>query len=294
MPSLRELCASGHQVVGVLTQPAKPSGRNKVLTPTPVALVAQECGLKVFTPDTPEGIVEAVSSCSPDIGIVVAYGRILTDSVRSSVTLGWWNVHFSLLPRWRGAAPVPHAIEAGDTETGITIFQIDGGLDTGPIALQQRFPIAAHDTTETLLGKLGKEAPTLVLRFLDDLVSGSTPLSPQVGEVSVAPIPSRLRGHISWSDNAAAIYRAFRAWSAEPGCFTKRSDSGQLIKIVDMAPLPEGPAMEPGRIRVDREGVLIGTATTPLVLERVKPAGKSEMSALDWVRGLPSGVVLGG
>ena len=290
VPTLRSLVNSDHEVVGVLTQPARPVGRKRLLTQTPVAVAAGEWGIPVATPDSAEGVVHAIEEWNPDVAIVVAYGRMLGARERDGVPGGWWNVHFSVLPRWRGAAPVPYAISAGDTETGLTIFRIEEGLDTGPVAASVPHPIAPHDTTSTLLGKLADVAPAAVLSVLDKAQAGSLHPTDQRGDPTYAPKPSPEVGQLRWLDSADQLYNSLRAWGEEPGCFATRADNDQRVKIVRAWPESETVGPPPGELRVHPEGVQVGTGTGPLVLTRVQPAGKPEMDAGDWWRGLPEGV----
>ncbi|MCF8548978.1 MAG: methionyl-tRNA formyltransferase [Pontimonas sp.] len=290
LPTLRALSAARHTVVGVLTQPPRPVGRKQVSTPTPVALLADELGLSVATPETPDDVLLAVRDWSPDIAVVVAYGRLLGPTELSSVPHGWWNVHFSLLPKWRGAAPVPYAIAAGDDTTGVSVFRIEEGLDTGPVAHQRSCTIAPHDTAATVLSRLADLAPELVLSLLEDVDSGSLTLSAQDGDPSFAPKPSKEVGELRWSDSAENLYNQMRAWREEPGCFGIRDDTDQRVKIIHgWSDIALG-GLLPGAIAAHPEGVAVGTGTTALVLAAVQPAGKSVMDARDWFRGLPPGV----
>lgn len=292
LPCLRALVEAGVQVVGVLTQPARPVGRKRVLTPTPVEFFANEQGLAVFTPSSPEETSAALKACSPDVAIVVAYGRLLDQTALEALPQGWWNVHFSLLPRWRGAAPVAHAIVQGDRETGISLFRLEKGLDTGPIASMSRVPIAAQDTTGTLLTKLAARAPAMVLELLADLASQSLSLSEQTGDVTLAPKPLSEDGKIVWSQPWERVYQQFRAMTPEPGAYAQRSDTSDRVNILEMTPATGEAAMAPGSLRVGDEGILVGTASDPVTLRMVKPAGKNQMKAVDWFRGLPNGVTL--
>jgi len=292
LPCLRALVEAGVQVVGVLTQPARPVGRKRVLTPTPVEFFANEQGIAVFTPSSPEETSAALKACSPDVAIVVAYGRLLDQTALEALPQGWWNVHFSLLPRWRGAAPVAHAIVQGDRETGISLFRLEKGLDTGPIASMSRVPIAAQDTTGTLLTKLAARAPAMVLELLADLASQSVSLSEQTGDVTLAPKPLSEDGNIVWSQPWERVYQQFRAMTPEPGAYAQRSDTSDRVNILDMTPATGEAAMAPGSLRVGDEGILVGTASDPVTLRMVKPAGKNQMKAVDWFRGLPNGVTL--
>ena len=292
LPCLRALVEAGVQVVGVLTQPARPVGRKRALTPTPVEFFANEQGLAVFTPSSPEETSAALKACSPDVAIVVAYGRLLDQTALEALPQGWWNVHFSLLPRWRGAAPVAHAIVQGDRETGISLFRLEKGLDTGPIASMSRVPIAAHDTTGTLLTKLAARAPAMVLELLADLASQSVSLSEQTGDVTLAPKPLSEDGNIVWSQPWERVYQQFRAMTPEPGAYAQRSDTSDRVNILEMTPATGEAAMAPGSLRVGDEGILVGTGSNPVTLRMVKPAGKNQMTAADWFRGLPNGVTL--
>lgn len=290
LPTLRALHASSHTVVGVLTQPARPVGRKQVFTPTPVARVADELGIPVVTPDTSDEVLKSLSDWEPDVAIVVAYGRLLEEKELSTVPQGWWNVHFSLLPRWRGAAPVPYALAAGDDETGVSVFRIERGLDTGPVAHVRTYTIAAHDTANTVLSKLADLAPEPVLALLEDIGSGSLTLSTQQGEPSFAPKPSKSVGEIEWSSRAEDLYNQFRAWGEEPGCFAIRDDNEQRVKIISAWPDVSSGGLRPGALTPHAEGVAVGTASTAIVLASVQPAGKSVMDAKAWFRGLPPGV----
>lgn len=290
LPTLRAIAESSHDLVGVLTQPARPVGRKRVLSETPVAALAGDWGIPVATPDSPEGVLDAVARWNPEIAIVVAYGRLLGEAERASVPGGWWNVHFSLLPRWRGAAPVPYAIAAGDTTTGITVFRIEEGLDTGMVAATVSHPIAPHDTTPTLLAKLAEAAPAAVLAMLRDAQSESLSLTAQLGEPTLAPKPSPEVGELVWSESASDLYNLVRAWGHEPGCYAIRADNDQRVKVLKAWPEADSAGLKPGALLAHPDGVLVGTGTAPLVLSRVQPAGKAEMDARDWWRGLPGGV----
>jgi methionyl-tRNA formyltransferase len=294
LPSLRALREAPCDVVGVITQPAQPMGRKRILTDTPVGRFAKAERLPLATPQDAQGILECVREWKPDIAVVVAYGRLLPPHVLEEVPRGWWNVHFSLLPQWRGAAPVPHAILAGDDTTGVTLFRLDSGLDTGAVALVQEHDIAPHDTATTLLTKLSEIAVGPVLELVARLGAGEIALTPQSGQPSFAPKPDTNFGWLDWRDDDTALYRRFRAATVEPGAFTSRLDSSSRVKILSLAPARNQAPLEPGSL-VSREGeVFVGTGGAPLLLEWVQPAGKGAMSAPDWFRGLPEGVTLGG
>lgn len=290
LPTLRALHASPHTLVGALTQPARPVGRKQVLTPTPVARVAQELEVPVATPESPDDVLRALTEWEPDIAIVVAYGRLLSVNELSSVPHGWWNVHFSLLPRWRGAAPVPYALAAGDKTTGVSVFRLEQGLDTGPVAHVRSYPIAPHDTAGTVLTKLADMAPEPVLALLEDIDAGSLTVSAQGGEPSYAPKPPKDVGELAWLSTADDLYNQLRAWGEEPGCFAVRDDNGQRVKIISAWPDVSSGGLRPGELAAHIDGIAVGTASTAIVVTSVQPAGKSVMDAKDWFRGLPPGV----
>ncbi len=290
LPTLQALRESSHTVVGVITQPPAPVGRKQVLVETAVGAYAVEQSLPVRTPRNSAEIVEAVSEFEPDIAIVVAYGRILDTVALSAVVGGWWNVHFSLLPRWRGAAPVQHAILAGDTETGVTLFRIVHELDAGPVAAAVSHPINPYDTSGTLLQKLSLVAPALVLDFLSEGDLASASLTEQIGEVTYAPKFPPGFGHLDLRLEIGALYRRFRAVTPEPGAYMVRQDTGGVVKVLSGWVDPDFHPLEPGELLKAPVGILVGTGSVPFVLERVHPAGKKPMAASDWFRGLPEGV----
>ena len=290
LPTLRALHESDHTVVAVVTQPPAPVGRKQVLVPTSVGSYAQEHGLPLRTPGSSAELLAAVAEFSPDVAVVVAYGRILDRQSLDSIPGGWWNVHFSLLPRWRGAAPVQNAILAGDTETGVTLFRIVPELDAGPVAAAVAHPVNPHDTSGTLLHKLSLVAPGLVLDFLNQGDTADAALSEQVGEPTHAPKFPAGFGHLDLRLEVPAVYRQFRAVTPEPGAFVIREDTGTVVKVLSGWVDPDFHPLGPGELLKAPVGILVGTGSIPFVLERVQPAGKKPMAATDWFRGLPEGV----
>lgn len=290
LPALRALHQSDHTVVGVVTQPPAPVGRKQVLVPTAVGSYALEHGLPVRTPATSAELVDAIAEFSPDVAIVVAYGRILDSASLESIQGGWWNVHFSLLPRWRGAAPVQHAILAGDTESGVTLFRIVPELDAGPVAAGVAHPVNPHDTSGTLLQKLSLVAPGMVLDFLNQGHPADARLTEQVGEATYAPKFPPGFGHLDLRLEVPEVYRHFRAVTPEPGAFLIRGDTGTVVKVLSGWVDPDFHPLAPGELLKAPVGILVGTGSVPFVLERVHPAGKKPMAATDWFRGLPEGV----
>ena len=290
VPTLQALVDANSELVGVLTQPAQPVGRKRVLTATPVEDCARKNDIPVFTPRSSAEVLNAVKQCVPDVVIVVAYGRLLDQDCLDAVPQGWWNIHFSLLPRWRGAAPVPHAIRNGDSETGLTLFRIDSGLDTGDIAMTRSHRIDADDTTGTLLAKLAERAPEMALELVSKLASHEVELAPQSGEASYAPKPDPDSGAMGWSATGHRVYEQFRSVTPEPGAYGRRDDTGDRVKILAMHAEKPDQLLAPGAIMDSPGGVLVGTGTYPLVVDVVQPAGKKPMEAKDWLRGLAPGV----
>lgn len=290
VPTLEALVKNGHEVCVVLSQPPKPVGRSKVLTPTPVHRYATESGLEVRTPTSSAELMQVVTEMNPDVAIVVAYGRILTKQTLDLVPRGWWNVHFSLLPQWRGAAPVQHSLLQGDSSTGISVFKIVEELDAGPLAVTKELPINPMDTTGTLLNRLGLEAPALVLELLRALETGTVSLVEQVGDVSVAPKLEKGAGVLRLSEPGELVAQRFRAVTPEPGAKIFRTDTGSAITVIGAHLADERVHLEPGHLSFVGGEVLLGTGTMPLMLDEVQPQGKRPMPAVDWYRGLPTGV----
>lgn len=288
VPTLSALIQSQHTVVGVITQPPKPFGRKMTLQGTPVFDAAHAAQIPIATPTSAEGVAQAAADFAADIAIVVAYGRILSDKALSAVPGGWWNVHFSLLPEFRGAAPVNHTILSGHSVSGVTLFRIVAQLDAGPVVLRKAHAVSPYDTAGTLLSKLAAIAPELVLNFLSD--PQKFPLQDQQGEPTWAPKFPAGFGELDLSRPLDEVDEHFRAVTPEPGAFVYRVDTGLAVKIVAAWADPDYHAVAPGHIIKEPIGILLGTGTMPLILKQVHPAGKKPMDAEDWYRGLPEGV----
>ena len=286
VPTLTALAASEHEIVRVITRPATPQGRKRVLTPTPVADEAARLGIPVLEARRLNEIESDLMSLSVDLGVIVAYGALVREPLLSWPRLGWINLHFSLLPRWRGAAPVQHAVIAGDARTGATVFQLTEGLDEGDWYAQVTTPIGAHRTAGSLLDELSRSGADLVREVVDGLAAGTAVAQRQHGDVTVAPKLARDDAALRWNEPAEAVHARLRGVTPEPGAFTHWGEL--VIKVLeatiarDAAPLPVG--------SVHRAGgrVLVGTGSHPLELLRVQPAGKPAMAAVDWARGLPT------
>lgn len=279
---LDALLASEHQVVGVFTQPDRPAGRGNKLTSSPVKVLAQTHDIPVFQPKSlkPEENQHLVDDLQADIMVVVAYGLILPKAVLAMPRLGCINVHGSLLPRWRGAAPIQRSLWAGDTETGVTIMQMDVGLDTGDMLHKLSCPITAEDTSASLYEKLAQLGPQGMLLTLDLLASGNA--RPEVQDealVSYAEKLSKEEARLDWSLSAAQLERCIRAFNPWPMSYFMIEE--QPVKVWQATVLPHQ-NKQPGEIVLaDKQGIQIATADGVLNLVSLQPAGKKAMSAQD-------------
>jgi methionyl-tRNA formyltransferase len=284
IPTL-DLLAEHHEIASVITREDSPQGRKRVLTPSPVAARAVELDIPTIRANRLDDLVTArVAELQPDLGVIVAYGGLVRSPLLETPRLGWINLHFSLLPRWRGAAPVQWSIMGGDTHGGATVFQLVAELDAGPEFARVSRPIGAHETSGHLLEALSLEGAALTLKVVDELEAGVARSVEQRGDVTLAPKITLEHARIDWADDAETVFRRIRATTPEPGAFT--TVDGLRMKILQAAPTYDSAALEPGALHHDGSRVLIGTATAPLELLRVQPAGKKAMPAADWWRGL--------
>jgi len=286
LPSLQRLIDSpNHDVIAVLTRPDAASGRRARLTPSPVAAFALERDIPVLRPDRPNGpeFVAELIDLAPDCCAVVAYGALLRDGLLAVPPLGWINLHFSLLPAWRGAAPVQAAIAAGDTVTGATTFRIEPSLDSGPVFGVVTESVRPTDTAGELLARLSVSGAALLEATLDGIADGSLTAVPQPADgVTVAPKITVDEARVRWELPAHVVDRRIRAVTPNPGAWTLIGDLRVKlgpVEVSDREPLP------PGVIHIDREGVHVGTGSRPVVLGELQPPGKKLMKAADWARG---------
>ncbi|TWP34833.1 methionyl-tRNA formyltransferase [Leekyejoonella antrihumi] len=301
VPSLRALIESDHEVVAVVTRPDAPAGRGRGLRQSPVREVAQEHGIPVLTPRRPREpeFIEAMTRLEPDACPVVAYGALVPRAALDVPRRGWINLHFSLLPAWRGAAPVQHAVIAGDEVTGATTFLLEEGLDTGPVLGTMTETIRPGDTSGDLLDRLAEGGAGLLVASLDGLADGSiTPVPQSVEGVSLAPKLSVDDARIRWERPGFAIDRQIRGCTPAPGAWTtfrrQRLKVGPVAKVQAAAETGEA-APTPGTLRVTKRAVQVGTGVGVLELGTVQPHGKKPMNAADWARGvrIEAGEVLG-
>ena len=291
--SLKALIEAGHEFVGVLSQPDKPKGRGYTLTPPPVKVAALEAGIPVYQPTTlkDEAFAALLSELDPEIIVVVAYGKILPESVLRYPTYGCVNVHGSLLPEYRGAAPMQRAIIDGKSVTGITTMYMDVGLDTGDMLLREELPIDDSDNFETIHDKLGALGASLIVRTLDALEKGECPRIPQ--EESGATYAAKITKEdclIDFSQSARAVHNQIRGLSPIPLSFTHTPD-GKLLKVTRAQIRKEETVLgEPGLVLSTDDGITVACGRGALTILGVLPEGKPRMSASDFVRGRKIGV----
>lgn len=287
LPALEAIAASGHDLAAVVTRPDSRSGRGRHQVMSPVARRAEEIGVQILRPDRPKDpdFLAALVALAPQACPVVAYGALIPEVALRIPTYGWINLHFSLLPAWRGAAPVQRAIMAGDDVTGATTFRLEEGLDTGPVYGVLTEPIGPRDTAGDLLHRLATAGARLLVDTLDGIEAGSLAPQPQPAEgVSLAPRLTTADAHIDWRLPATIVDRRIRACTPAPGAWTLLNS--ERLGLGRVRPLTEPTAaLGPGELSIGKQSVLVGTATTPVELGEVRAAGRRPTPAPDWARG---------
>ncbi len=299
VPALDALLASErHEVVAVVTRPDAPAGRGRRLVAGPVALRAEEAGIEVLKPKRPrdEDFLARLREIAPDCCPVVAYGALLPKVALEVPAHGWVNLHFSLLPAWRGAAPVQHAVIAGDDVTGASTFLIEEGLDSGPVYGVLTEEVGPRDTSGTLLDRLARSGAALLTATMDGIADGTLVARPQpAGGVTLAPKITVGDGRVEWSAPALRIDRLVRGCTPAPGAWTLHD--GARLKLAPVRPAQDwtGTPLAPGELAVGKNSVHVGTGSHPVELTDVQAQGKKLMRAADWARGvrLASGGRLG-
>ncbi|HHD11053.1 MAG TPA: methionyl-tRNA formyltransferase [Deltaproteobacteria bacterium] len=287
VPSLKALCEEGFHIKAVITQPAKPKGRGRKIMPTPVCEFARSKGIEVREPERlkdPE-FVEYLRSLKPDLIVVVAYGKILPKEVLSIPRLGCINLHASLLPRWRGAAPVQRSLIAGDTVTGVTIMLMDEGMDTGPILLKKEVPIEKTERAGELAQRLSRIGAELLVESIGLYVSGRLKPTPQDDRLATyAPLIKKEEGRIDWHKPAVEIENLVRGLHPWPCAYTYLD--GKLIKIHRASATEEESGLQPGRVvKSSKDGIYVSTGRGLLLIEELQPEGKKPMKAEQFARG---------
>ncbi|MEU1999781.1 methionyl-tRNA formyltransferase [Rhodococcus sp. NPDC019627] len=285
VPSLERLIRSArHEVVAVITRPDAVAGRGRKVVRSPIGALADAHGIEVLTPERPSDpeFLARLTDLAPECAPVVAYGALLPQKVLDIPALGWVNLHFSLLPAWRGAAPVQAAIASGDDMTGASAFRLEAGMDTGPVYGVVTERIRATDTAGDLLGRLADSGAVLLESVLDGLADGTITAVPQPGDgVSYAPKVTVEEARIRWDRTAVVIDRHVRSVTPAPGAWTTIGDV--RVKVGPLTLTDD--RLEPGEISVTKSEFLVGTSTVAVRLDRIQPQGKKQMSALDWARG---------
>ncbi|KUF14163.1 MULTISPECIES: methionyl-tRNA formyltransferase [Streptomyces] len=288
VPALDALIASGrHEVAAVVTRPDAPAGRGRRLVASPVAERAEEAGIEVLKPAKPrdEEFQARLREIAPDCCPVVAYGALLPKSALDIPARGWVNLHFSLLPAWRGAAPVQHSIMAGDEITGASTFLIEEGLDSGPVYGTVTEEIRHTDTSGDLLTRLAFAGAGLLAATMDGIEDGSLSAVPQPADgVSVAPKITVEDAHIDWSAPGLRVDRVVRGCTPAPGAWTVFR--GERLKLIQAVPVPDRTDLAPGEIAAGKKNLYVGTGSYAVELLWVQAQGKKPMAAADWARGV--------
>lgn len=285
VPTLRRLAEGSHDIVTVVTRPDAPQGRRRVLTPSPVARAAEELGLPIIkSARLDDTASSAIHAAEPDVGVIVAYGALVREPLLSAPRHGWINLHFSQLPRWRGAAPVQHALIAGDDTIGACVFDLVPALDAGDVYARLDYEPPALSTAGDVLDALAHRGAYLVTDVVDSLADGTARAVPQEGEPTLAPKLTIEDGRLDWNQSADRVLARWRGVTPEPGAYT--TVAGVRVKILTARPGDHADELAPGRIAQAGRDILIGTAGEPVAVERVQPAGKGAMAAGDWWRGL--------
>ncbi|MDO4910639.1 MAG: methionyl-tRNA formyltransferase [Corynebacterium sp.] len=299
--ALEALIKSEHEVLAVITRPDAPKGRGKTLSPSPVGALCEQHNIPVYKPSTlragtPDGdaIREVIDRLGPDCIPVVAYGNLVPADLLDAAPHGWVNLHFSLLPRWRGAAPVQAAIKAGDSLTGASVFRIEEGLDTGPVITQMEEEISRKDTADDLLTRLAYAGADLLVDALTGLEKGELKPYEQQGSPTYASKISKDDARVDWDQDAPSIDRAIRAYTPGPGAWTMmtlggRPDSELRVKLGPVSIATEARDLNvdttPGAVTIIKNAVYVGTGTDPIRLGMLQVPGKKMMDAADWARG---------
>ncbi len=292
VPSLDTLLESRHQLVAVISRPDAPSGRGKRLHPSPVTARAEQAGLEVLRPArlSDQTFIDRLAELAPDCCPVVAYGGLIPKRVLDIPRLGWINLHFSLLPRWRGAAPVQHALMSGDAETGASTFAVVPQMDAGPVYAQVREPVTSDDTAGALLDRIAISGARLLADTLDGVAAGDwQPTAQNDADATTAPKVTVDDARIDWTAGAEQINRQVRGCNPAPGAWTLFRDEHFKINSttadINLA-APDGhDGLEPGQLKIGKHAVRVGTGAGSLLLDQVQPPGRKPMRAADWARG---------
>ena len=285
LPTLELLQNSGIEVIAAFSMPDARSGRGRSLLPNPFANFVATQGLRVLKPDSAQSLHKALQEVRPDLVITIAYGRLIKESELAQPKYGWINLHFSLLPKFRGAAPVQRAILAGEERTGVTVFQLDRGMDTGPIYVQREISLQGNEDCGAVLAQLSNIGAPAVLDAISMIYSGISPLPQDEALLSFAPKIDKSETRINWDLTTIEIDRAVRAFSPSPGAWTEFRGERLTISKASPSSLEKAHNEAPGTFLVDDERVFIATGNGFLEIKKLIPSGKREILASEWVRG---------
>ena len=282
-----------HELIGLITNPDKATGRGMNIVPNELASWGMSNGINVLKPEGRDNLKDLIKTLNPEIVITIAYGQIIPEDFLNLPKYGWINVHFSSLPRWRGAAPVQWAILSADKETGVTIFQLDKGMDTGPVYLSKSVSIERDETTEMLLTRLSNIGADLAIQSLSKIQTGIKPVAQFNSGVTLAPKITKNDGKINWHENTDEIFNRYRALAGNPGIWTLLGELRLKIDSLEISNRVE--KISPAEVLISDEHLLVGANNGVIEIKTLTPAGRSQMSAAEFIRGLTnkSGLQLG-
>ena len=282
-----------HELIGLITNPDKATGRGMNIVPNELASWGMSNGINVLKPEGRDNLKDLIKTLNPEIVITIAYGQIIPEDFLNLPKYGWINVHFSSLPRWRGAAPVQWAILSADKETGVTIFQLDKGMDTGPVYLSESVSIERDETTEMLLTRLSNIGADLAIQSLSKIQTGIEPVAQSNSGVTLAPKITKNDGKINWHENTDEIFNRYRALAGNPGIWTLLGELRLKIDSLEISNRVE--KISPAEVLISDEHLLVGANNGVIEIKTLTPAGRSQMSAAEFIRGLTnkSGLQLG-
>lgn len=282
-----------HELIGLITNPDKATGRGMNIVPNELASWGMSNGINVLKPEGRDNLKDLIKTLNPEIVITIAYGQIIPEDFLNLPKYGWINVHFSSLPRWRGAAPVQWAILSADKETGVTIFQLDKGMDTGPVYLSESVSIERDETTEMLLTRLSNIGADLAIQSLSKIQTGIKPVAQLNSGVTLAPKITKNDGKINWHENTDEIFNRYRALAGNPGIWTLLGELRLKIDSLEISSRVE--KISPAEVLISDEHLLVGANNGVIEIKTLTPAGRSQMSAAEFIRGLTnkSGLQLG-
>ena len=282
-----------HELIGLITNPDKATGRGMNIVPNELASWGMSNGINVLKPEGRDNLKDLIKTLNPEIVITIAYGQIIPEDFLNLPKYGWINVHFSSLPRWRGAAPVQWAILSADKETGVTIFRLDKGMDTGPVYLSESVSIERDETTEILLTRLSNIGADLAIQSLSKIQTGIKPVAQFNSGVTLAPKITKNDGKIDWHENTDEIFNRYRALAGNPGIWTLLGELRLKIDSLEISSRVE--KISPAEVLISDEHLLVGANNGVIEIKTLTPAGRSQMSAAEFIRGLTnkSGLQLG-